>query len=256
MFVRSRRILAAAVFLMASVWAVCGVAQEGVADEAALKTDGELILVAGATGRTGKLVVSELLSNGYRVRAFVRNADEAREKIDADIDFAVGDVRERESIDSSLDGVSAIICAIGAGRGDPSNGPEFVDYGGVKNLVEAAGDAELRQFVLMSSGGVTHEDHVLNKMFDNVLIWKFKGEEAVRNSGVPYTIVRPGGLIDKPSDPSAVILQQGDSGEGMIPRADVAVVLVRSLQYREALGKTFEVTSGDMEARLNMLKAD
>jgi uncharacterized protein YbjT (DUF2867 family) len=256
MFVRSRIVVATAVFLVASVWAICGVAQEAGAEATVSNTDGELILVAGATGRTGQLVVSELLASGYRVRAFVRNAEEAREKFDVDIDFAVGDVRQRESIDAALDGVAAIICAIGAGRGDPSNGPEFVDYGGVMNLVEAARDADLRQFVLMSSGGVTHEDHVLNKMFDNVLIWKFKGEEAVRNSGVPYTIVRPGGLIDKPSDPSAVILQQGDSGEGMIPRADVAIILVNSLQYPEALGKTFEVVSGDMETRFGILNAD
>ena len=256
MFVRSRGIITATVLLIASVWTICGAAQNEGGENTVGNADGELILVAGATGRTGQLVVSELLANGFRVRAFVRDADEAREKFDASVDIAVGDVRQRGSIDRALDGVAAIICAIGAGRGDPSNGPEFVDYGGVRNLVEAASEAELRQFVLMSSGGVTHEDHVLNKMFDNVLIWKFKGEEAVRNSGVPYTIVRPGGLIDKPSDPSAVILQQGDSGEGMIPRADVAIILVRSLQYPEALGKTFEAVSGDMETRFGLLNAD
>ena len=256
MFAGSRGVLTTAVLLMASVWTVHGVAQDEGAENTARNPDGDLVLVAGATGRTGQLVVAELLANGYRVRAFVRNADEAREKFEPNVEFAVGDVRVRESIDPALDGVSAIICAIGAGRGDPSNGPEFVDYGGVKNLVEAARDAELHQFVLMSSGGVTHENHVLNKMFNNVLIWKFKGEEAVRNSGVSYTVVRPGGLTDKPSDPSAVILQQGDSGEGMIPRADVAIILVQSLQYPEALNKTFEVISGDMEARFGMLNRD
>lgn len=252
----SRRVFVTAILIMVSVWSVHGVAQDEGADKPVQNTVGDLILVAGATGRTGQLVVAELLTNGYRVRAFVRNADEAREKFEENVEFAVGDVRQRKSIDPALNGVTAIICAIGAGRGDPSNSPEFVDYGGVKNLVEAAHDAQLSQFVLMSSGGVTHEDHVLNKMFDNVLIWKFKGEEVVRNSGVPYTIVRPGGLVDKPSDPSAVILQQGDSGEGMIPRADVAMVLVQSLKYPEALNKTFEVVSGDMEVRFGILTAD
>ena len=78
-----------------------------------------------------------------------------------------------------------------------------------------AAAADLNQFVLVSSGGVTHEDHVLNKMFNNVLIWKFKGEEAVRNSGVPYTIFRPGGLVDKPSEISTVTLLQ--VGFGILP---------------------------------------
>ena len=91
------------------------------------------------------------------------------------IDYAQGDVRQRETIDAALDDVDAIIIAIGAGRGDPTNGPEFVDYGGVKNLAEAGAAAGVDQIVLVSSAGVTDEDHVLNRMFDNVLIWKAKG---------------------------------------------------------------------------------
>jgi len=206
---------------------------------------GDLVLVAGATGRTGSHVVSELLANGYRVRAFVRDVDEAREKLGTDVDYAVGDVRQRETIDAALDGATAIISAIGAGREDPSNGPEFVDYGGTKNLVEAAADAHLEHFVMISSGGVTHEDHVLNKMFNNVLIWKFKGEEVVRNSGVVYTIVRPGGLIDKPGGENEVVFDQGDTASGMIPRADVAKVCVAALVYPEARNRTFELVGGD-----------
>lgn len=206
---------------------------------------GKLVLVAGATGRTGNHVVSELLANGYRVRAFVRDDDEAREKLGADIDYAVGDVRQRETIDAALDGVTAIISVIGAGREDPSNGPEFVDFGGTKNLVEAAADADLENFVMVSSAGVTHEDHVLNKMFNNVLLWKFKGEEAVRNSGVAYTIIRPGGLNDKAGGENELLFEQGDNVSGMIPRADVARVCVAALAYQEARNRTFELVGGD-----------
>ena len=262
MSLSSRSIFTFAMVLLASVCMIEGEAQEHATSAAVQGSTGKLVIVAGATGRTGQHVVTELLANGYSVRAFVRNVDEAREKLGPNIDYAEGDVRQRESVDAALDGVTAMICAIGSGRGDPSNGPEFVDYGGVKNLAEAATDAGLRQFVLVSSGGVTHEDHVLNKMFNNVLIWKFKGEEAVRGSGVPYTIVRPGGLMDKPSDEMKVIFQQGDEGEGMIPRADVAKVLVRALDYPEALNKTFEVlsgenaVSGDWQSRFAALEAD
>jgi uncharacterized protein YbjT (DUF2867 family) len=208
-------------------------------------TNKGLVLVAGATGGTGKATVSALLSNGYRVRAFVRNIDSARDKLGSGVEFAEGDVRERDTIDAAMVDVTAVISSIGAGRGDPSNGPEFVDYGGVKNLVEAAADAGVGQFVLVSSMGVTHEDHALNKMFSNILIWKLKGEDAVRNSGVPYTVVRPGGLIDEPGGETALLFQQGDEGQGQIPRADVARILVAALSLSEARGKTFELISGE-----------
>lgn len=206
---------------------------------------GKLVLVAGATGRTGNHVVTELLATGYRVRAFVRDVVEARERLGPEIEYAVGDVRDRKSIDAALDGVSAIISAIGAGREDPTNGPEFVDYGGTKNLVEAAADAGLEQFVMISSAGVTHEDHVLNKMFNNVLTWKFKGEEAVRNSGVAYTIIRPGGLTNKVGDENELVFEQGDDVSGMIARADLARVCVAALIYPEARNRTFELVGGD-----------
>lgn len=205
---------------------------------------GDLILVAGATGRTGRAVVEELLAEGYRVRALVRNVDRARTVLPHNIEFSLGDVRRRESIDPALIGVSALISTIGASFGDPDNSPEFVDYGGVKTLVEAAADARLNYFVLVSSGGVTHEDHVLNQRFNNVLIWKFRGEEVLRNSGIPYTIVRPGGLTDELGGDHSLLFLQGDNHQGTIPRRDVARVLVAALGNSTAVGKTFELFSG------------
>lgn len=211
-------------------------------------TEGELVLVAGATGRTGTEIVTELQANGYRVRAFVRDIDKAREKLGDEIEFAQGDVREIATIEAALTDVDALISAIGAGRSDPANGPEFVDYGGVKNLADAAAAANLRQLVLVSSMGVTHEDHILNKMFNNVLTWKFKGEEALRASGVPYTIVRPGGLTNAPGGENEIVFRQGDTEAGAIPRADVARVCVAALDSQDALNKTFEINSGKTPA--------
>lgn len=232
-----------AVAVMSTAWADQADARmEPVAEDPA---DAELVLVAGATGRTGTEVVTELLANGYRVRAFVRDVDKAHEKLGDGIDYARGDVREVETIETALAGVDALISAIGAGRGDPSNGPEFVDYGGVRNLAEASMAAGLRQVVLVSSMGVTQEDHILNKMFNNVLSWKFKGEEALRASGVPYTIVRPGGLTNAPGGEYEVVFQQGDKEASSIPRADVARVCVAALGSTDALQKTFEVNSGE-----------
>lgn len=206
---------------------------------------GELVLVAGATGGTGSQIVNELQAEGYRVRAFVRNMDSAKEELGDNVDYAQGDVRQRETIDAALNGVTVIISAIGATRDDPENSPEFVDYGGVRNLAEAAADANLRQIVIVSSSGVTDEDHMLNKMFKNVLLWKFKGEDAVRASGVPYTIVRPGGLVNKPGGETAIRLEQGDTGTGLIPRADVARICVAALGFPDAQNRTFEAFSGE-----------
>ncbi len=206
---------------------------------------GDLVLVAGASGRTGQQVVRELTSAGYRVRALVRDADKARPVLGDGIEYATGDVRQRPTLDAAMPGVRYVIVAIGATRKDPANGPEFVDYQGVRNLAEAAAAAKADQLVVVSSAGVTQKDHVLNRMFDNVLIWKGKGEEAVRASGVPYTIVRPGGLTDKPGGQSGVRLEQGDKGTGVIPRGDVARVCVAALKSAAARNRTFELYAAE-----------
>ncbi len=205
----------------------------------------ELVLVAGATGRTGRRVVAQLRQRGYTVRAFVRDEEQARERLGEDLQYVVGDVREPQSLVAAVAGVDSVISAIGAsGRAqDPSNTPEAVDYQGVRNLVDAAAQADVSQFVLVSSMGVTREDHPLNQMFDNVLIWKFRGEQHLRASGLPYTIVRPAGLTEDAGGRSGVKVMSADEGEGFIPRADVATVCVEALEHEAALNKTFSIIS-------------
>ena len=215
------------------------------AGSAASADNGGLVLVAGATGGTGRALVRNLVGQGYSVRAFVRDEKKARTVLGDDIGYAVGDVREVDTILAALDGADYVISAIGSSRADPANNPEAVDYLGVSNLAKAAAQSEVRQFVLVSSSGVTQEDHFLNKAFDNILMWKFKGEEALRASGVPYTVVRPGGLVNTPGGEFGVIFAQGDTTTGRISREDVALICIAALQAPEALGKTFETYSSE-----------
>ena len=204
-----------------------------------------VVLVAGATGGTGRALVRDLGSQGYSVRALVRDEDKARTVLGDGIEYALGDVREIDTLLAAMDGVAFVISAIGSSRSDPSNNPEAVDYGGVKNLADAAAATGVRQFVLVSSSGVTDEDHFLNKAFDNILIWKFKGEEALRASGVPYTIVRPGGLVNTPGGEFSVVFAQGDTTGGRISRQDVALICIAALQEKSAINKTFETYSSE-----------
>jgi uncharacterized protein YbjT (DUF2867 family) len=144
-------------------------------------------------------------------------------------------------------GVKLVFSAIGSsGRsGDPSNSPEAVDFGGVKTIADEAAAAGVEHMVLVSSMGASVEDHPLNQMFDNVLRWKFKGEEALRNSGMPYTIIRAGGLTEETGGESEIRIFAEDAGEGRIPRADVASVCVAVLNSPAAMNKTLSVISGE-----------
>jgi uncharacterized protein YbjT (DUF2867 family) len=120
----------------------------------------ETILVAGATGGVGKRVVRQLLANNYRVRALVRDADQARALLGDSVEIFEGDITIPETLNSQLMvDVSAVISCIGVRvqpvEGDTPNrekyyqgikfylpevvdSPEMVEYQGIKNLIEIA----------------------------------------------------------------------------------------------------------------------
>ncbi len=210
-------------------------------------SSGAVVLVAGATGGTGKEVVKQAVAKGYKVRVLVRDEAKARADFGDSVTYVVGNVREPATLPAAVKGARYVVSALGSNsQRDPQNKPEAVDYEGVKALVGASKNAGVKQFVLVSSMGATDKENRLNKMFDRILEWKLKGEDAVRASGVPYTVVRPGGLRDTPGGVKGIKSFQGDPKiNGQIPRADVAAVCVAALGNKAAANRTFEILSDD-----------
>ena len=212
-----------------------------------------VVLVAGATGRTGRLILEQLRKDPrFAIRPMARNVASARKSVGPDYLWVEGDVTRPETLGRALAGVSLVLCAIGGTERSGPNSPEFVDFGGVKNLTDAARAAGVRQLVLESSMGVGSGGGLLGMMLNllsgDALKWKAKGEAHLRASGVPYTIVRPGGLTDDPGGQTGLVLEQGDDGSGRIARGDVAAVMIAALDNQDALRKTFEAF-GDKSAR-------
>lgn len=216
-----------------------------VAARPTLAAGGDLVLVAGATGRTGRPLVNILKTKGYRVRALVRVATPATE-LGAD-DVAVGDVTRPETLPTAMAGVEFVISALGRGRGESGD----VDHAGVVNLVDAAKAAGVKQFVLMSSIGAeitSATDPSVRR--PETMLAKGRGEAHLRRSGLAYTIVRPGGLADCAHGQSGLSLglisavQYRAGGSPPVCRADVALVMAEALGNRDAMGKTLSV-AGD-----------
>ncbi len=219
------------------------------------------ILVAGATGETGRIIVRKLLDLGVIPIALVRDITQARKILGDQPRFFEGDVRDYETLLPAMAGVDIVISAIGTRTPVGKNCPKRVDYQGVANLVKAACQADVPRFVLISSVAVTHPDHPLNR-FGRVLDWKLEGEEALRNSKLAYTIVRPGGLKNTQGGKRVLKFDQGDRILGMISRADVAETCLQALNHPQSQCATFEVIETpqdghpDWSALFPLLKSD
>jgi uncharacterized protein YbjT (DUF2867 family) len=122
--------------------------------------------------------------------------------------------------------------------------------------IKAYGGATLPQFVLVSSAGVTRPGRAginleeeppavrLNDQLGGILTWKLRGEDSVRESGVPYTIIRPCALTEEPGV-QELIFEQGDNIKGKVSRDSIAEVCVQALEQPQACNVTFEVKSGN-----------
>ncbi|NMG07529.1 CIA30 family protein [Brasilonema sp. UFV-L1] len=125
--------------------------------------------------------------------------------------------------------------------------------------MKAYGGANLPQFVLVSSAGVTRPGRPginldeeppavkLNDQLGGILTWKLKGEDSLRESGISYTIIRPCALTEEVGG-KEFIFEQGDNIRGKISREDVAKLCVEALQQTKASNVTFEVKEGEKTA--------
>ena len=200
------------------------------------------VLVVGATGKTGRQVTEQLSSDGkgVSVRALVR--DRAKADFADPVEVVVGDVLKPETLEAAMAGCDAIICATGAAPSFDFTGPYQVDFVGTKNLVNAAKAAGIRRFVIVSSLCVSKFFHPLN-LFWLVLFWKQQAEQYIVQSGLTYTIVRPGGLRSEDSGEAVVMSAADTLFEGGIARQKVAQVCIAALGESTAENKIVEIVT-------------
>ncbi|PWZ58058.1 hypothetical protein Zm00014a_041620 [Zea mays] len=159
--------------------------------------------------------------------------------------------------ESVLQGVTHVICCTGttafpSKRWDGENTPERVDWDGIRNLVSALPQT-IKRLVLVSSIGVTKYNEIpwsIMNLF-GVLKYKKMGEDFVRNSGIPFTIIMPGRLTDGPytsydlntllkattGERRAVVIGKGDKLVGEVSRLVVAEACIQALDIESNLNK-------------------
>ncbi len=202
--------------------------------------------VAGATGETGRRIVRELVDRDIPVRALVRNLETAQQILPPQVELVTGDVLRPQSLEGAIGDSTVVLCATGAKPGPDPTAPYMVDCQGTKHLVDLAKARGIDHFVLVSSMCVSQLFHPLN-LFWLILVWKKQAEEYLRQSGLTYTIVRPGGLRNA-DDNLPIVMAPADSlSDGRIPRQKVAQVCVEALFEPASRQKIVEIVArGDV----------
>ncbi|WP_299337046.1 SDR family oxidoreductase [uncultured Psychroserpens sp.] len=197
----------------------------------------ENILVAGANGSTGKKVVNLLKSSQYfNPIAMVRKEEQQKQFETEGIDVVLADLTK--DLTSAVKDVDKVVFAAGSGG---ENVVE-VDQEGAKRLMAVSKMANVKRFVMLSSMGADHPEKA--DELKAYLQAKHNADEHLKESGLKYTIVRPGTLNDSEGN-SRIELKEKLNKRGEISRADVAQTLVKSLHDDAPYNVTFEILEGD-----------
>ena len=223
------------------------------------------VLVTGAGGRTGRIAFEKLKQDARFVARGLVRTEEGKAALGGGDGLFVGDISKPETLAPAFEGIDALIILTSAVPKmkpgfDPTQGgrpefyfveggsPEEVDWIGQKAQIDAAIAAGVKQIVLVGSMGGQDESNQLNSIGNgNILVWKRIAEKYLADSGVPYTIIRAGGLQDKPGGVRELLIGKDDSllqtQTRTIARADVAEMVIQALLIEEAKNKALDLAS-------------
>ncbi|CCD86844.1 putative Flavin reductase [Bradyrhizobium sp. ORS 285] len=195
-------------------------------------TTNQNILVLGATGGTGRLIVRDALARGHHVTALVRSPDKAGDLHGAQL--IVGDARDEATLRKALKGQDAVISSLGTPL-SPFREVRTLSTS-TRALVNAMKAENVARLVAITGigagdskghGGLVYDQLILPLLLRNVYADKNRQEAIIRDSGLDWVIVRPAMLNDKPGGQAVRALTDltGFHG-GTIARADVARFVV------------------------------
>ncbi|MEO0986421.1 MAG: SDR family oxidoreductase [Cyanobacteria bacterium J06639_14] len=206
--------------------------------------------VAGASRGVGFEVVKGLRQQGSSVVALVRTVDTQAQLEALGAKVIIGDALEVETVSRAVqcfgNAPFSLVTTIG-GKGMTRDEPRS-DYLGNRNLVDGVKPLPCQRFLLVSSIGVGDSAIALPpqvlETLRPALLAKAKAEEHLIASGLPYTIVRPGGLLSEPPSGTGM-LTENPQAAGSITRIDVADLVIQCLQSDRAENRILSAIAQD-----------
>lgn len=200
-----------------------------------------MILIVGATGQLGGLITRKLLAKSQSVRILAREASAWQLLADAGAQVVFGDLKERASLDAACEGVDVVITTANSALRGGEDNVQTVDTNGNRNLIDAAREANVKQFIFTSAFGVSPDSPV--PLFQA----KAHSEAYLRSSGLPYTILAPDVFMDVwipmifagpvMSGQPGTIIGEGHRKHSFIAVGDVAAFAIAAVGHPEAMNR-------------------
>lgn len=202
------------------------------------------VLVIGANGQIGKLVVEQLAQEGkHKVTAMIRKPEQADALKELGADVVIGDLEGSvEDLAEAMKDHNAIVFTAGSGGSTGQDKTLLIDLDGAVKTMEAAEQQGISRYILVSAYGADQREK-WSESIKPYYVAKHYADRVLFASDLNYTIIRPGGLKNEPG--TGKIAVGTDLESGSIPREDVARVIVASLQEEKTYRMAFDLIAGE-----------
>ncbi|MFI6977604.1 SDR family oxidoreductase [Embleya sp. NPDC050154] len=204
------------------------------------------IVIAGGHGRIGLRLGALLAERGDEAAGLIRNPAQQSDLVERGIRPIVCDLETATvaAVAGHLTGADAVVFAAGAGPGSGIARKDSVDRGAATLCADAAEQAGVRRFVVVSAMGADREPPAgTDEVFAAYLRAKGAADADVRSrANLDWTILRPGRLTDDPGTGLVTLAEHTD--RGAVTRDDVAAVLAALLDEPATAGRTLDLVEG------------
>jgi len=206
-----------------------------------------IVAIAGGHGQVALHLARLLADTGHEPVGLVRNPDHLADLAGHGARGEVVDL-EKATVDqvaAAIAGADAVVFAAGAGPGSGADRKETVDRAAAALLADAAEEAGVTRYVMVSAMGTERADPDSDDVFQVYLRAKGAADDDLRSrTGLEWTVVRPGRLTD--DEPSGRVALGESLDRGQVPRRDVAAVLAELLVTGNGRGRTVDLVSGEV----------
>jgi uncharacterized protein YbjT (DUF2867 family) len=214
------------------------------------------VVVVGASGRTGALIVKELVAAGDTVVGTIRNPKHMVDLVKQGVEAAMLDLDTSPlaDFDQIFKGADAIVFAAGSAEADPNSD---IDSKGVRRTVLTATKVGVKRYIAVSSLGATTK---ISENYDRpgmkaYFKAKKSANKSVRESKLDWTIIEPGTLTEAKGTGKVALSEGKHIGDGKIARADVAAVVVAAFKEPKTIGRTLQIVGGSTAVGAAIAKA-
>ncbi|WP_181350164.1 SDR family oxidoreductase [Thalassobacillus sp. CUG 92003] len=201
------------------------------------------VLVIGANGKVGQHIVKKLYDSEHEPVAMVRDTDQVPQFEELGVSVVLGDLDK--DIESAYYGIDAVLFAAGSGPHTGADKTVIIDQEGAIKAIKQAQQFGVKRFIMLSTMGANHPESG-PEGFRHYLFAKHRADEYLKDSGLNYTIVRPGILTNEPGTGKISLAEQLDEN-GTVPREDVAETMVYLLSVPRAEHGSFDLLSGQQQ---------